>query len=216
MNAAMQKKNEVLLAILEGQPVIPVLKIERLADAVPLARALVKGGLPAIEITLRTPDAIDAIRLVCEEVPEAVVGAGTILTSKDFSYAVAAGARFIVSPGITQELLDAASMSDVPFLPGAATPSEVMAAREEGYSLLKFFPAEQSGGAPFLKALSSPLASIRFCPTGGVSPKNVGDYLSLPNVICVGGSWVAPDKAIEAGDWASIEALAREASGLKR
>ncbi|MCR4264986.1 2-dehydro-3-deoxy-phosphogluconate aldolase [Nitratireductor sp. ZSWI3] len=211
----MHKKDEALLGILEGQPVIPVLKIDRLADAVPLAQALVRGGLPAIEITLRTPDAIDAIRLVSEEVPDAIVGAGTILTSKDFSQAVAAGARFIVSPGITQELLDVASMSEVPFLPGAATPSEVMAAREEGYRLLKFFPAEQAGGAPFLKALSSPLATIRFCPTGGISLKNVRDYLSLPNVICVGGSWVAPEKEIAAGNWAAIEELAREARSLR-
>lgn len=216
MNAAMQKKRERLLAIMQGQPVIPVLKVDRIADAVPLARALVRGGLPAIEITLRTPDAIDAIHLVCEEVKEAVVGAGTILNGKDFSQATAAGAQFIVSPGITQELLDAASLSQVPFLPGAATPSEVMAACEEGYDLLKFFPAEQAGGAPFLKALASPLASVRFCPTGGVSPRNVGDYLSLPNVVCVGGSWVAPDEAVRAGDWDSIEALAREASKLGR
>lgn len=215
MKAAMQRKQDALEAVLTGQPVIPVLKIDRLADAVPLAQALVHGGLPAIEITLRTPDAIDAIRLVCEEVPDAIVGAGTILTGKDFSNAVSAGARFIVSPGITQELLDAASLSEVPFLPGAATPSEVMAAREEGYRLLKFFPAEQAGGVPFLKALASPLATIRFCPTGGVSPKNVGNYLSLPNVICVGGSWVAPDTEIAAGNWQAIEELARQASTLK-
>ena len=212
----MKKKTEKLQKILSGQPVIPVLKIDRIADAVPLARALAKGGLPAIEITLRTPDALDAIRLVVDEVPETIVGAGTILTGKDYTGAVAAGARFIVSPGTTQELLDAASQSEVPFLPGATTPSEVMAMRDEGYRLLKFFPAEQAGGASFLKSLASPLAGTQFCPTGGISPGNAMDYLSLPNVVCVGGSWIAPDEAIAAGDWEKIEKLAREASTITR
>ncbi|TWH00148.1 2-dehydro-3-deoxyphosphogluconate aldolase/(4S)-4-hydroxy-2-oxoglutarate aldolase [Mesorhizobium sp. J18] len=212
----MRDKTETLLAMLKGQPVIPVLKIERIADAVPLARALARGGLPAIEITLRTADALDAVRLVAAEVPEAVVGAGTILSAKDFQEATDAGAKFIVSPGMTQELLDAAASSPVPFLPGAITPSEIMGAREEGYSLLKFFPAEQAGGAAFLKSLASPFAGMRFCPTGGISAKNAADYLSLPNVVCVGGSWVAPDDALQAGDWDRIEALAREASGLRR
>lgn len=211
----MKKNMERLVEILSGQPVIPVLKIDRLADAAPLARALAKGGLPAVEITLRTPDALDAIRLVADEVPEAIVGAGTILSAKDYSNAVKAGAQFIVSPGTTQELLDAASQSDVPFLPGAITPSEIMAAREEGYRVLKFFPAEQAGGASFLKSLSSPIADIRFCPTGGISTKNAKDYLSLPNVLCVGGSWVAPDDALQAGDWDRVEKLAREASQLR-
>lgn len=211
----MKKNTERLVEILSGQPVIPVLKIDRLADAAPLARALAKGGLPAVEITLRTPDALDAIRLVADEVPEAIVGAGTILSAKDYSNAVKAGAQFIVSPGTTQELLDAASQSDVPFLPGAITPSEIMAAREEGYRVLKFFPAEQAGGASFLKSLSSPIADIRFCPTGGISAKNAKDYLSLPNVLCVGGSWVAPDDALQAGDWDRVEKLAREASQLR-
>ncbi|UUP16861.1 2-dehydro-3-deoxy-phosphogluconate aldolase [Nitratireductor thuwali] len=211
----MKKNMERLVEILSGQPVIPVLKIDRLADAAPLAHALAKGGLPAVEITLRTPDALDAIRLVADEVPEAIVGAGTILSAKDYSNAVKAGAQFIVSPGTTQELLDAASQSDVPFLPGAITPSEIMAAREEGYRVLKFFPAEQAGGASFLKSLSSPIADIRFCPTGGISTKNAKDYLSLPNVLCVGGSWVAPDDALQAGDWDRVEKLAREASQLR-
>lgn len=210
---AMNKKTEQLLSILQAQPVIPVLRIERLGDAVSLTRALVAGGLPAVEITLRTPDAMDAIRLVVDEVPEAVVGAGTVLSAKDFNEAVAAGARFIVSPGTTQELLDAASGSPVPLLPGAVTPSEVMAMREEGYRVLKFFPAEQAGGAAFLKSLAAPLSDMRFCPTGGISPKNAADYLALPNVVCVGGSWVAPDDAVAAGDWARIEQLARAAAG---
>lgn len=208
----MNKKTEQLRAILQGQPVMPVLKIGKLGDAVALARALVAGGLPAIEITLRTPDAIDAIRLVADEVPDAIVGAGTVLSPKDYNAAVAAGARFIVSPGTTQELLDAAAGSTVPFLPGAVTASEVMAMREEGYRILKFFPAEQSGGAAFLKALSAPLPDMAFCPTGGISPANVADYLSLPNVVCVGGSWVAPDKLVEAQDWKAIESLARGAA----
>lgn len=212
----MQKKLEKLTAILEGQPMIPVLKIEQLADAVPLARALVSGGLPAIEITLRTPDAIDAIRLVASEVPDAIVGAGTVLSPRNYDSAVDAGVRFIVSPGTTQELLDTARDASVPFLPGATTPSEIMALREEGFSILKFFPAEQSGGAAFLKSLASPLAGTRFCPTGGISLKNAKDYLSLSNVVCVGGTWVAPDELIAAGEWEKITLLAREAAGLKR
>ncbi|MGN6769253.1 MAG: 2-dehydro-3-deoxy-phosphogluconate aldolase [Rhizobiaceae bacterium] len=212
----MAQKTDKLLPILEGQPVIPVLKIDRLADAVPLARALAAGGLPAVEITLRTPDAIDAIRLVSDEVPEALVGAGTILSARNFEQAVDAGARFIVSPGTTQELLDCARASDVPFLPGGITPSEIMSLGEEGYSILKFFPAEQAGGAAFLKSLASPLAGIRFCPTGGISLANAHDYLGLSNVICVGGSWVAPDDLLKAKDWDGITTLARQAAQLQR
>ena len=212
----MAQKIDKLLPILEGQPVIPVLKIDRLADAVPLARALAAGGLPAVEITLRTADAIDAIRLVSDEVPEALVGAGTILSARNFDEAVDAGARFIVSPGTTQELLDCARASDVPFLPGGITPSEIMSLKEEGYSILKFFPAEQAGGAAFLKSLASPLAGIRFCPTGGISLANAHDYLGLSNVICVGGSWVAPDDLLKARDWDGITALARQAAQLPR
>lgn len=212
----MPQKADKLLPIMTGQPVIPVLKIARAADAAPLARALAKGGLPAIEITLRTLDALDAIRIAAAEVPEAIIGAGTILSARQFDQAVGAGARFIVSPGTTQELLDAARSSEAPLLPGAITPSEIMAAAEEGYSLLKFFPAEQAGGASFLKALSSPLAGVRFCPTGGITAANAATYLSLPNVICVGGSWVAPDELVDAGDWAAIEDLARKAVAAAR
>lgn len=212
----MPQKADKLLPIMTGQPVIPVLKITRAADAAPLARALARGGLPAIEITLRTREALDAIRIAAAEVPEALIGAGTILSARQFDQAVGAGARFIVSPGTTQELLDAARASQVPLLPGAITPSEVMAAVEEGYSLLKFFPAEQAGGVPFLKALASPLAGVRFCPTGGVTAGNAKAYLSLPNVVCVGGSWVAPDELVDAGNWDAIEALAREAVAAAR
>lgn len=210
----MKPKTESLLAILGGQPVIPVVLIDDLKDAVPLARALARGGLPAIEITLRTSAALDAIRLVAADVPEAIVGAGTVLNPRQYNEAVDAGARFLVSPGTTMELLDGARGSAIPFLPGAATPSEVMALREEGYSLLKFFPAEQAGGAAFLNALSSPLAGISFCPTGGITAANAPDYLGLSNVICVGGSWVAPKNLIETGNWDAITALATEATKL--
>ena len=212
----MSAKTEKLLSLLDGQPVIPVLKIERAADAVPLARALAKGGLKVIEITLRTSEALEAIRRAAGEVEEAIVGAGTILSASQFDQAAQAGSRFIVSPGITREVLAAANGSEVPLLPGAITPSEIMTAAEAGLDFLKFFPAEQAGGAAFLKSLASPFAGIRFCPTGGIGVKNAGDYLSLPNVICVGGSWVTPDDLVKAGKWDEIEALAREASRIGR
>ncbi|MDZ7875928.1 MAG: 2-dehydro-3-deoxy-phosphogluconate aldolase [Rhizobium sp.] len=211
----MGDKTEKLLSTLKLQPVVPVLIIEDAKTAVPLARALVAGGLKAIEITLRTEAALEAVRLVAQEVEGAVVGAGTILNASHYAAAVDAGSQFIVSPGTTQELLDVARQSDIPLLPGAATASEVMALREEGYKVLKFFPAEQAGGAAYLKALSSPLAGTLFCPTGGISLKNAMDYLSLPNVVCVGGSWVAPKELVAAGDWAGITKLASEASALK-
>ncbi|MEQ1954219.1 2-dehydro-3-deoxy-phosphogluconate aldolase [Mesorhizobium sp. CN2-181] len=211
----MPSKTEKLLSLLDGQPVIPVIKIDDADNAVPLARALARGGLKVIEITLRTPSALESIRRASAEVSEAVVGAGTILDAAQFDQAAKAGARFIVSPGVSGSVLAAAAGSEVPLLPGAITPGEIMTAREAGIDFLKFFPAEQAGGAAFLKALASPFAGIRFCPTGGVSQKNVRDYLSLPNVVCVGGSWVAPDELVKAKDWAAIEALAKEASGLR-
>lgn len=210
----MSAKTEKLLALLDGQPVIPVLKIERAAEAVPLARALARGGLKVIEITLRTPEALEAIRRASGEVEEAIVGAGTILSAAQFNEAAKAGSRFIVSPGITREVLSANQNSEVPLLPGAITPSEIMTAAEAGLDFLKFFPAEQAGGAAFLKSLASPFSGIRFCPTGGIGAKNAADYLNLPNVICVGGSWVAPDDLVKAGKWDEIEALAREASRI--
>ncbi|OCJ02629.1 keto-deoxy-phosphogluconate aldolase [Rhizobium sp. AC44/96] len=211
----MGEKTEKLLSILKLQPVVPVLIVDDVKSAVSLARALVAGGLKAIEITMRTPAALEAVRAVADEVEGAEVGAGTILNAAHWEAAVAAGSKFIVSPGTTQELLDAARGSSVPLLPGAATASEVMALREEGYQVLKFFPAEQAGGAAMLKAFSSPLAGTLFCPTGGISLKNAKDYLSLSNVICVGGSWVAPKELITAGDWAGITKLAAEAAALK-
>ncbi len=212
----MAQKTDRLLPVMTGQPVIPVIKIADARHAVPLARALARGGLPAIEITLRTPAALDAIRAVASEVEDAVTGAGTILNARQYEQASEAGSKFIVSPGLTRQLVEAADRSDVPLLPGAVTSSEIMAALEHGYSLLKFFPAEQAGGAAYLKSLSSPLAAVRFCPTGGVSENNAATYLSLPNVLCVGGSWVAPDELVNDGNWGAIERLARQASGLAR
>jgi len=211
----MNAKTDRLLGLLAGQPVIPVLKIDDVAHAVPLARALASGGLRVIEITLRTDSALESIRRVAAEVEDAVVGAGTILNGRQFDQAAQAGSRFIVSPGLSASVLSAAKSSFVPLLPGAITPGEMMTALENDIDFLKFFPAEQAGGAAFLKALASPFAGLRFCPTGGVSQKNVRDYLGLPNVVCVGGSWVAPDDKLKAGDWAGIEALAREASQLR-
>ena len=211
----MTDKTAKLLSTLKLQPVVPVLIIDDAKSAVPLARALVAGGLKAIEITLRTPAALEAIRAVADEVEGAVAGAGTILDAKQYEEAVKAGSQFIVSPGTTRDLIKAAADSDVPLLPGAATASEVMSLRAEGYTVLKFFPAEQAGGAAYLKSLSSPLAGVSFCPTGGISLKNAMDYLSLPNVVCVGGSWVAPKDLVAAGDWAGITKLASEAFRLR-
>ncbi|HMB76311.1 MAG TPA: bifunctional 4-hydroxy-2-oxoglutarate aldolase/2-dehydro-3-deoxy-phosphogluconate aldolase [Kiloniellaceae bacterium] len=196
-------------------PVIPVLVIEDLAAAGPLARALAAGGLKALEVTLRTPAALDAIRAMTEAAPDAVVGAGTLLTPEDVRAAKAAGARFGVSPGCTGRLLDAADAAGLPMLPGVATPSEAMAAAERGLTHLKFFPAEQNGGVPTLKAWVGPLPHLTFCPTGGVSEKNARDYLQLPNVACVGGSWVAPKDLVAAKNIQRIEALAREAAAMK-
>jgi 2-dehydro-3-deoxyphosphogluconate aldolase/(4S)-4-hydroxy-2-oxoglutarate aldolase len=195
-------------------PVIPVLTIERASDAVPLARALVAGGLRVLEITLRTPAAIEAIALIAGEVPDAVTGAGTVLNAGDWKRAEAAGAQFIVSPGLTQPLIDAAADSPLAFLPGVATAGELMRGLDAGLGSFKFFPAETSGGAPALKALYGPFADVRFCPTGGITAKSAPDYLALPNVVCVGGGWVAPADALAAGDFARITDLTRAASAL--
>ncbi len=201
------------LRICKLAPVIPVLVIDDLAHARPLAEALVAGGLPALEVTLRTPVALDAIRAMAG-IDGGVVGAGTLLTPDDVKAAKAAGARFGVSPGATGRLLQAAEAEDLPLLPGAATASEAMALLERGYSTQKFFPAEASGGAAALKSFASPLPQITFCPTGGIDLKKAPDYLSLSTCLCVGGSWVAPKGAMQAGDWSAIEALAREAAAL--
>jgi 2-dehydro-3-deoxyphosphogluconate aldolase/(4S)-4-hydroxy-2-oxoglutarate aldolase len=196
-------------------PVVPVLVIDDVAHAAPLARALVAGGLPALEVTLRTPCALDAIRAMAE-VPGGVVGAGTLLTPADVKAAKAAGARFGVSPGATPRLMAACAEAGLPLLAGAVTASEVMALLEAGYTVGKFFPAETSGGAAALKALGAPLPQMAFCPTGGIGLKNARDYLSLPNVMCVGGSWVAPKAMMVAGDWDGITRLAAEAAALPR
>ncbi|EEE38216.1 2-dehydro-3-deoxyphosphogluconate aldolase/4-hydroxy-2-oxoglutarate aldolase [Rhodobacteraceae bacterium KLH11] len=192
-------------------PIIPVLVVDDAAHARPLAEALVAGGLPALEVTLRTPAALDVIRAMAE-VPGGVVGAGTLITPEDVRAAKAAGAQFGVSPGATDALIAACEAEGLPLLPGAATATEAMALLEKGYDMLKFFPAEASGGAPALKAIGAPLPQISFCPTGGVSPDNANSYLSLPNVVCAGGSWVAPKQMVQNGDWAGIETLARAAA----
>ncbi|WP_204115396.1 bifunctional 4-hydroxy-2-oxoglutarate aldolase/2-dehydro-3-deoxy-phosphogluconate aldolase [Shimia biformata] len=194
-------------------PIVPVLVVEDAATARPLAEALVAGGLPALEVTLRTPAALDVIREMAQ-VAGGVVGAGTVLTRADVVAAKEAGAQFAVSPGATEALIAACCEEGLPLLPGAATSSEVMRLLEHGFDMMKFFPAEASGGAPALKAIGAPLAAARFCPTGGVSPKNAMDYLSLSNVVCAGGSWVAPGDKVRAGDWAGIETLARDAAKL--
>jgi 2-dehydro-3-deoxyphosphogluconate aldolase / (4S)-4-hydroxy-2-oxoglutarate aldolase len=202
-------------SLLDLAPVVPVVVLQDASDAVPLARALVAGGLPAIEVTLRTPVALDAIRAIAGEVPEAVVGAGTVITPDQVTETVAAGARFLVSPGWTDVLLEAMRASGVPFLPGVSTTSEVVALLERGVTEMKFFPAEAAGGTAYLKSLAGPLPQARFCPTGGIGPANAPDYLALPNVGCVGGTWMLPADAIAARDWGRVEALAREAAGLK-
>ncbi|MFJ8296577.1 bifunctional 4-hydroxy-2-oxoglutarate aldolase/2-dehydro-3-deoxy-phosphogluconate aldolase [Streptomyces sp. NPDC094447] len=196
-------------------PVVPVVVIEDASDAVPLARALVAGGLPLVEVTLRTPAALDAVRAIADEVPGAVVGAGTVVTAEGVADAVGAGARFLVSPGWTQRLLGAMRDSGLPFLPGVSTTSEVVALLEQGVQDMKFFPAEAAGGAPYLKSLAGPLPRARFCPTGGVSLASAPAYLSLPNVGCVGGTWMLPPDALAARDWARVETLAREAAALR-
>ena len=196
-------------------PIIPVLVVHDAATARPLAEALVAGRLPALEVTLRTPAALDVIREMAK-VPGGVVGAGTLLTPDDVRAAKAAGAQFGVSPGATDILLAACEQEELPLLPGAATASEAMRLSERGYNMLKFFPAQAIGGAPALGAIGGPLPQISFCPTGGVNPGNAEQYLSLPNVVCAGGSWVAPAKLIASESWADIQALARSASMLAR
>ena len=214
MNAIENKQAQVE-ATLRLAPVVAVVVIDTLADAVPLARALVSGGIKAIEVTLRTPAALDAIRAIAAEVEGAVTGAGTLLTPRDIAAAEKAGARFGVSPGSTPGLLDAADDSSLPWLPGAATATEAMILFERGYRLQKFFPATQAGGPDYLRALAAPLPGIRFCPTGGITATNTPEWLALPNVVCVGGSWMSAAKLVRAGDWAAVESQAREAAALR-
>lgn len=210
--AEASRSNRELAAL---APIIPVLVLEDAAHARPLAEALVAGGLPVLEVTLRTPAALDAIRAMAD-VPGGRVGAGTLLTPRDVEAAVAAGATFGVSPGATDRLVAACEEAGLPLLAGASTVTEAMAMLERGYDMLKFFPAEAAGGVPALKAIGAPLPQVAFCPTGGVSPGNAESYLALPNVLCAGGSWVAPKDRVALGDWAGIEDLARAAAQLKR
>lgn len=211
----MDTRQQQLKVILSAAPVVPVLTIEDFRTAVPLGRALVAGGLTALEVTLRTPAALDCIRAIANEVEGARVGAGTVLDAQQYQQAAQAGARFVVSPGATPRLIAAASDSPVAFLPGVNTAGEAMTLAEAGFPTLKFFPAEPAGGLAYLKALAAPLPGIRFCPTGGITVASAPSYLALPNVICVGGTWVAPAAAIAAGDWAKVTALAREAAAIR-
>jgi 2-dehydro-3-deoxyphosphogluconate aldolase/(4S)-4-hydroxy-2-oxoglutarate aldolase len=202
--------------IMALSPVIPVLTVQSVEDGLQQAKALVAGGLYAIEVTLRTPSALLAIAAIARHVPDAVVGAGTIVSAAQIDEAVAAGARFLVSPGATHDLARAAAQSPVPFLPGCATVSEAMALRALGFRALKLFPAEAVGGARLLASFAAPLPDLRFCPTGGIDLAKARDYLKLPNVACVGGSWMLPKDALAKGDYAAVETLAREAAGLAR
>lgn len=200
--------------IMNTSPVIPVMVINNLEQAVPLAHALVEGGLKVLEITLRTPVALEAIRAIKAEVPDAIVGAGTVINTETLQQSIAAGAEFLVSPGVTDSLLDEALASGVPLLPGVISPSEVMRLLEKGITAMKFFPAQAAGGIPMLKAIGAPLPQVSFCPTGGVNPGNARDYLALTNVACVGGSWMAPTSLVDAGDWTEIKRLAVEAASI--
>lgn len=204
-----------MTSVLDFAPVVPVVVIKDADDAVPLARALVAGGLTAIEVTLRTPAALDAIRAIATEVPEAVVGAGTVVAAEHAEAAVSAGARFLVSPGWTERLLGAMRGTGVPFLPGVSTTSEVVALLERGVEEMKFFPAEAAGGTAYLKSLAGPLPQARFCPTGGISLASAPAYLALPNVGCVGGTWMLPADALAAKNWDRVRTLAAEAASLR-
>jgi 2-dehydro-3-deoxyphosphogluconate aldolase/(4S)-4-hydroxy-2-oxoglutarate aldolase len=204
------------LDVMRDAPVIPVIVLDHVRHAVPLARALVAGGIRMLEVTMRTPVALECIAAIAKEVPEAVAGAGTIRSAADAKAAAKAGARFAVTPGYTHAIGRACRDEGLPLLPGVATASEVLAAQEDGYAALKFFPAQQAGGVAMLKAWQGPFGDVRFCPTGGIHAGNAGEFLALANVVCVGGSWLTPADAVAAGDWARVTALAREAAGLRR
>jgi 2-dehydro-3-deoxyphosphogluconate aldolase/(4S)-4-hydroxy-2-oxoglutarate aldolase len=203
-----------ILSIMRSGPVIPVIVIDRLEDAVPLARALVTGGVRVLELTLRTPVALKTIEAIANEVEGAIIGVGTITRPEDFDASVKAGALFGVSPGLTPELVAASRDSSLPLLPGVMTPSDVIAARAAGFTELKLFPAQQAGGVGMLKALGGPFPELSFCPTGGIGAATAPDFLALPNVVCVGGSWLTPGDAVAARDWGRITALAQDAARL--
>lgn len=200
--------------LLELSPVIPVVVLDDAAHAVPLAQALLRGGIRVIELTLRTPAALPAIEAIAAEVPDIVLGAGTVTAPEHAEQALKAGASFLVTPGSTDRVLDAVEDTGLPFLPGAATVSEAMKLAERGLTALKFFPAEAAGGADYLKSIGGPLPGLRFCPTGGITPETAPKYLALPNVGCVGGSWLTPKDALATGDWNRIESLAKAAASL--
>ena len=204
-----------VLQLMRLGPVIPVIVIDDLAQAVPLARALAAGGVRVLEVTLRTAVGLEAIAAIARDVPEAIVGVGTITQPQEFKQSIDAGARFAVTPGLTPALIEAARGLALPLLPGVMTPADVIAAKAAGYRQLKLFPAQQAGGIGMLKALAGPFPDVVFCPTGGVTAATAPDFLALPNVACVGGSWLTPKEAIAAGDWARVTALAREASALR-
>ncbi|TNH09258.1 bifunctional 4-hydroxy-2-oxoglutarate aldolase/2-dehydro-3-deoxy-phosphogluconate aldolase [Testudinibacter sp. TR-2022] len=197
--------------VFAASPVVPVMVIKHLKDALPMAQALSAGGIKVFEITLRSAVALEAIKIISEAMPEALVGAGTVISPQQYDAALAAGAKFIISPGATLSLLKHAAQGEVPLMPGTSTPSEMMTALELGYDHLKFFPAEANGGAPALKAISAPLPQLTFCPTGGISPKNVANYMALDCVATVGGSWMIPNEAIAAGNWDEVTRLTQEA-----
>lgn len=196
--------------VMTSTPVVPVIVVDNVEQAINIGKALVAGGVPVLEVTLRTDAALEAIKALREQVPEAIVGAGTVCTRKQYVQAIEAGSQFIISPGMTPDLLAVGKEYDVPYLPAVATISDILLGIEYGYDHFKFFPAEINGGIKALKAFAGPLADIRFCPTGGVSPANYKDYLALPNVLCVGGSWIVPKDLIEAGKWDEITALAKQ------
>ncbi|MFT3673635.1 bifunctional 4-hydroxy-2-oxoglutarate aldolase/2-dehydro-3-deoxy-phosphogluconate aldolase [Aestuariivirga sp.] len=210
-----RKKQARVEQILKAAPVVPVMVIDEVKQAVPLAKALVAGGLPVLEITLRTATAMDSIRAIMAEVKGAIVGAGTVMTPAQLEMVAKAGCAFAVSPGSSPNLLDAAAEVEMPLLPGGVTATEVMTLLERGYTFQKFFPAEPAGGVPYLSSLSQPIPQVKFCPTGGITPALAPTYLKLANVITLGGSWMAPKALVSAGDWAGIEKLAREAAALK-
>lgn len=211
MNHATTKIEAIMLT----SPVIPVIVIDDIEDAVPLAQALVNGGLKVLEVTLRTELGLEAIRLIKQHVSGAIVGAGTVITVDELENAVAAGSEFLVSPGCTESLIDAALKGSVPLLPGVVTPSEAMSLLSKGVSHMKFFPAQAAGGIPMLKSIAGPLPQIKFCPTGGITEANAADFLALPNVLCVGGTWMLDKTLIANKDWAAIEKKAREAAQLR-
>ena len=197
--------------IFAAGPVVPVLVINDVEKAVPLAKALMEGGIKVLEVTLRTPAAIDVIKRIAQEVPDSLIGAGTVTNAQQLKAVVEAGAKFAISPGMTADLLQAGMDSEIPLIPGISSTSDLMKGKDAGYTHMKFFPAEASGGVKAIKSISGPFPDVTFCPTGGIGPNNYNDYLALNNVKCVGGSWLAPDDAIESGDWARITQLAKEA-----